>query len=568
MVDISNINFFLTMTTTSEEDANTAAEAHRLGLHALNAGNFKVSLSFFRKALKVNPKIIEYWASYIEALVGLERVSDAKSILQKVRDRGAKISALDRLEQYIALLPVDPPAEKMQALIDVYNQGSYQQVIGQAKTLLRKFPNAAELHNIQGAAYASLGQLDAAIDSYKYTIEIKPDFAEVYSNMGNALQKKGDFDSAIDCYQQAVMKNPDYAEAYSNMGSALEKKGALNAAINSYKHAVKIQPDFAEAYSNMGNALQRNGELNAAIDSYKRAIRIKPNFVEAYNNMGNVLQDTGDLDAAIVSYKQAIKIKPDYAEAAFNLSGSSNGIFEAKYWLEQCLAADNSHLMAKLNLAALRYYTGDVYNFNDLMKSSLKDHPAMRSYAWVFNLPELPELYFHRWALFDRIVEQTKKSRPFYEFGVWRGEAFHYLIKNYEKGYGFDTFDGLPENWHEERKGSYSSDGQVPTIDGGEFIVGQFEDTLPKFFSKSRPVASLINYDADLYSSTICALNFTKPVIDRHTILIFDEFLINRNWEQDEYKALNQFCLNHNCTYEVLAVSFFTKQVAVRLLGI
>ena len=534
MVDISNINFFLAMTTTSEEDANTAAEAHRLGLHALNAGNFKVSLSFFRKALRVNPKIIEYWASYIEALVGLERVSDAKSILQKVRDRGAKISALDRLEQYIALLPVDPPAEKMQALIDVYNQGLYQQVIGQAKTLLRKFPNAAELHNIQGAAYAALGQLDAAIDSYKYTIEIKPDFAEVYSNMGNALQKKGDFDSAI----------------------------------NSYKHAVKIQPDFAEAHSNMGNALQRNGELNAAIDSYKRAIKIKPNFVEAYNNMGNVLQDTGDLDAAIVSYKQAIKIKPDYAEAAFNLSGASNGIFEAKYWLEQCLAADNSHLMAKLNLAALRYYTGDVYNFNDLMKSSLKDHPAMRSYAWVFNLPGLPELYFHRWALFDRIVEQTKKSRPFYEFGVWRGEAFRYLIKKYEKGYGFDTFDGLPENWHEERKGSYSSDGQVPTIDGGEFIVGQFEDTLPKFFSKSRPVASLINYDADLYSSTICALNFTKPVIDRHTILIFDEFLINRNWEQDEYKALNQFCLNHNCTYEVLAVSFFTKQVAVRLLGI
>ena len=175
------------MTTISEEDVNTAAEAHRLGLHALNAGNFKVSLSFFRKALKVNPKIIEYWASYIEALIGLERVSDAKSILQKVRDRGAKISALDRLEQYIALLPVDPPAEKMQALIDVYNQGSYQQVIGQAKTLLRKFPNAAELHNIQGAAHASLGQFDAAIDSYKYTIEIKPDFAEVYSNMGTEV---------------------------------------------------------------------------------------------------------------------------------------------------------------------------------------------------------------------------------------------------------------------------------------------------------------------------------------------------------------------------------------------
>ena len=41
-----------------------------------------------------------------------------------------------------------------------------------------------------------------------------------------------------------------------------------------------------------------------------------------------------------------------------------------------------------------------------------------------------------------------------------------------------------------------------------------------------------------------------------------------KSWEQDEYKALNEFCLNNNFTYEVLAISFFTKQAAVRLIGI
>ena len=81
-------------------------------------------------------------------------------------------------------------------------------------------------------------------------------------------------------------------------------------------------------------------------------------------------------------------------------------------------------------------------------------------------------------------------------------------------------------------------------------------------------MASIINFDADLYSSTICALNFAKPVIDQHTILIFDEFIINKNWEQDEYKALEEFCKNNDCTYEVLAISFFTKQVAVKIVGI
>ena len=81
-------------------------------------------------------------------------------------------------------------------------------------------------------------------------------------------------------------------------------------------------------------------------------------------------------------------------------------------------------------------------------------------------------------------------------------------------------------------------------------------------------MASLINFDADLYSSTICALNYSKPVIDEYTILIFDEFIINKNWEQDEYKALNEFCLQNSYTYEVLAISFYTKQAAVRLVGI
>ena len=108
----------------------------------------------------------------------------------------------------------------------------------------------------------------------------------------------------------------------------------------------------------------------------------------------------------------------------------------------------------------------------------------------------------------------------------------------------------------------------MPKIKGGEFIVGKFEDSLPVFFSENRPMASVINFDADLYSSTIFALNFSKSVMDKDTILIFDELLMNESWEQDEFKALNEFCTINHYSYEVIAVSFFTKQVAVKLIGI
>ena len=40
---------------------------------------------------------------------------------------------------------------------------------------------------------------------------------------------------------------------------------------------------------------------------------------------------------------------------------------------------------------------------------------------------------------------------------------------------------------------------------------------------------------------------------------------MNDNWEQDEYKALNEFSNNLGVGYEVIAVCLSTKQVALKL---
>ena len=222
----------------------------------------------------------------------------------------------------------------------------------------------------------------------------------------------------------------------------------------------------------------------------------------------------------------------------------------------------NDYIQNDVTTTCIGGFDGVHQGHQQLMKSANK---FAKDYQ-VVTFDTLPKLYFNRWSLFDFVAEEAINSRPFYEYGVWRGEAFRYLIKTFKKGYGFDTFEGLPEAWHNNNVGIYSSDGNVPKIDGGEFVVGKFEDTLPQFFSVQRPMASVINFDADLYSSTICALNYSKPVIDTNTILVFDEFLINAHWEEDEYKALEEFCSENNFSYKVLAVSFFTKQVAVRLI--
>ena len=528
-----------------------------------------------------------------------------------------------------------PPQETINQLINLYNQGQLAAVVGQAKDLIKQYPETFIIWNILGAAQQGLGKnadasmafkrvtelnpnyedgysnlglslkeqgkleeaieafkkallikpdfaeaynnmgytlneqskLEEAIEAFKKALSIKPDYAAAYNNMGNNLTKQGKFEDAIEAFKKALLIMPDYAEVHNNMGYTLKEQGKLKEALVAFKKALAIKPDYAAAYNNMGNALRDQGKLNEAIANYEKALSIKSDYALAYNNMGIALQDQGKMEEAVEAYNKALSVKPDFDEAFLNLSSTAKNISDAKSWIESCLRANPYHLEAKLLLIALQFYEGDKSGFNTLAKTYLKDHPFTRSFAWLFSLTELPELYFNRWALFDRIIDLSKQDRPFYEFGVWRGEAFQHLINAFKKGYGFDTFDGLPEDWHDTKAGTYSSNGKIPEIEGGEFIVGKFENSLPEFFSEPRPMASVINFDADLYSSTICALNHSRSVIDKHTILIFDEFIMNKNWEQDEFKALNEFCLKNNFTFEVLAISFFTKQAAVRLLS-
>ena len=420
----------------------------------------------------------------------------------------------------------------------------------------------------QAFKYHSEGNFSEAAKYYQYFIDQKFSDYRVFANYGTILEKQGHLQEAINLTQKAIQIKPNYAEAHYNLGKILKNLGNLPQAELSLRKAIKLNPNFENAHHNLGTILIGLGKLKEAEISIRKAIELKPDFAIAYNNLGLILKDLGDLHEAELSLVKAIEIDPNYRNAAWNLYGLSSSLEQAEKRIKQCLKIDKNFLDAKLNLSALKLHQREQSLFNNLMQTNLKNHPYMRSFKWALTLPKLPELFFHRWALFDSVIDKSIKERPFYEFGVWRGLSFQYLIKTFKKGYGFDTFEGLPEDWHKEIKGTYSANGVIPKINGGTFIKGKFEDTLPTFFAESRPLASIINFDADLYSSTLCALNYSKQVMDKDTILIFDEFIINNNWEDDEYKALNEFCTNNSLTYEVISISYTTKQVAVRILGL
>lgn len=343
------------------------------------------------------------------------------------------------------------------------------------------------------------------------------------------------------------------------------QSGELQKAKFFFQKAIEIDINHTGANNNLGIVYKELGDLEKAKNCFQKVINIDPSKEKAHNNLGIVFLQSGDLNNAKKSFEKAINIQSNYTNAYWNLHGLSSNIDEALILLNKIILIDKNFIKARIIKSVLEAYNGKFDEFNRLSSSTIANHPFMRSVKWFLSLKKLPQIFFNRWSFFDAMFEKSKKTRPFYEFGVWYGITFKYFIKTFKKGFGFDTFSGLPESWHHEEKGRYNSFGSIPKIDGGEFIVGKFEDTLPNFFSIKRELASVINFDADLYSSTLCALKNAKDVIDQDTILIFDEFLMSDKWEQDEFKALNEFCNSYGYVYDVIGVSFFSKQVAVKL---
>ena len=81
---------------------------HNLGLLAAAVGKPFEALPLFNRALDANPKIDQFWLSYIDTLITLEHFDEAKSALTDGRKSGLVSGQLDALKQRLqGIVPED-----------------------------------------------------------------------------------------------------------------------------------------------------------------------------------------------------------------------------------------------------------------------------------------------------------------------------------------------------------------------------------------------------------------------------------------------------------------------------
>ena len=171
-----------------------------------------------------------------------------------------------------------------------------------------------------------------------------------------------------------------------------------------------------------------------------------------------------------------------------------------------------------------------------------------------------------RLLLKEKALQRVALEGAFLEFGVYKGQSLAHManLVSPKMVYGFDSFDGLPEDWGVGHAGSsgkknvefFGKDAfraEIPSFeDNVSLYIGIFEETIDRWMFDHPDLVAYLHIDCDLYSSAKTVLMKLSERITQGTVIVFDEYFGYFEWRQGEYKAFQEFVKENNIEYEYL----------------
>lgn len=168
--------------------------------------------------------------------------------------------------------------------------------------------------------------------------------------------------------------------------------------------------------------------------------------------------------------------------------------------------------------------------------------------------------------LMDLSLTMVSIEGLYVEFGVYKGESIRYIAKkNPDKEiHGFDSFEGLPEAWVTNPKGSFTTHGKVPKVPQNVKIWrGYFEDSLPVWCNKHDDIIAFLHVDCDLRSSTETVLTNLADKITIGTVILFDDYFNFPGWEDEGHTVLTDFLEKNNFSAKYIGYGF--KELSITI---
>ncbi len=273
----------------------------------LDEGRNQESVDAFDNALSLRSTSVDAHLGRAQALLGLERYSDAYTAASTAIGLAAdnemrELEAAGHTAAAQALREMDDTAGAVEAYEAalVLDAGTTEARVGLARL------------------YVQLGDLANAVRVLGRAASYEQD-AEDLLAVGRAFHEFGVYDPALDVLEMAYTSDPSIDDVLYYYASAAVRSGRHDLGNSIATELIGRNPGYLEAYLARGEASLERGYIHNAREDAALVLERDPNNYDALVLDGDVEAEDGNSDGAIARYQRAINLAPDKLRALEHL---------------------------------------------------------------------------------------------------------------------------------------------------------------------------------------------------------------------------------------------------------
>ncbi|SVC11253.1 uncharacterized protein METZ01_LOCUS264107, partial [marine metagenome] len=297
---------------------------HNLGVIAVSVNKADAALPLFKTALEANPKMEQFWLSYIDALIKTEKVDDARRVLADARQAGFTAAKLQIFEEQLEF-ELSPSSQIPQQEISNplhSHQGELSAAIelreiGRYKEAQEWLSNVIEHDSRNTEALSLLSQV-LLLDKKEVEAEraltaaasINSELPSVYRNQARLLLKQSKTAEALEKAQLGCRQSPEDSESLLVLAACLGANQRDLEALPIIEKILKAESNYAEAYANRALIKLRAKDTVGAIEDAKMTVSLKPHLTQMWFLLSSLHYQDSNLSDAIEALRSAHKNEP------------------------------------------------------------------------------------------------------------------------------------------------------------------------------------------------------------------------------------------------------------------